>query len=47
MLVYGGDIHFACIEVQALAKNQFSFNVFIMQLGDRQDLATIAFILDI
>ena len=44
-MLYGGDIHFVCIEVQALAKKQFSFNVFITQIGDRQGLARIAFIL--
>jgi len=25
---YGGDIHFVCLEDQALAKKQFSFKVF-------------------
>jgi len=47
MREYSGDIHFACVEVQALAKMQFSLNVFTLQIGHRQGLATISFILGI
>jgi len=48
MREYGGDIHFVCLDAQALAKKQFSFNVyFITQLGHTHCLATKAFILDI
>jgi len=48
MREYGGDIHFVCLEAQALAKMQFGFEVFfITQLGHRHCLATITFILDI
>jgi len=47
MREYSSDVHFVCVEVQALAKKQFSFNVFTTQIGHRQGLATIAFILGI
>jgi len=48
MLEYGGDIYFVCLEVQALAKKQFSFKVvFITQLGHRNCSAITAFIPDI
>jgi len=48
MREYGGDVHFVCREARALAKKQFSFkDFFITQLGHRNCLATIAFILDI
>jgi len=34
MREYDGDIHFVCLEVQALAKKQSSFKVFfITQVG--------------
>ena len=47
MREYGRDIHFVCLEAQALAKKQFSFKVFfITQLGHRHCLAAIAFILN-
>jgi len=46
MREYGGDIYFACLEAQALAKKQYSFNVFfVTQLGHRHCSAT--FMLDI
>jgi len=46
MRVYNGDIGFICPEAQVLAKKQSSFKViFIMHLGHRHRLATIAFIL--
>jgi len=45
---YGSDIHFVCLEAQALATKQFTFKVFfITHLGHRHCLVTIAFILDI
>jgi len=27
MREYGGDVHFVCLEAQALAKKQFSFKI--------------------
>jgi len=42
---YGGDIQFVCLEAQVLAKKVSVF--FVMQLGHRHCLATIAFILGI
>jgi len=40
--------HWKDFEAQALAKKQFSFQVFfLMQLSHRHYLATLAFILDI
>jgi len=47
MREHSGDIHFVCVEVQALAKKHFNFNVVTTQIGHRQGLATIAFILGI
>jgi len=42
----GGDIRFACLEVETLAKRQSSFTFFfITQLGHRHCLQTILFIL--
>jgi len=32
MRKYGGDIHFVCVEAQALAKKQFSFKVCFISL---------------
>jgi len=32
MREYGGDIHFVCLEAQALAKKRFSFNFKVVLL---------------
>jgi len=46
---YGGDIHFVCLEAQALTKKQFSFVVFLFTcpIKPYTCLETTAFILDI
>jgi len=42
------DIHFVCLETEALAKKQFSLKVFfVTQLGNRHCLAIITFVLDL
>jgi len=47
MREYGGDIHFVCLETEALAKKQFSLKVFfVTQLGNRHCLTIIKFVLD-
>jgi len=48
MREYGSDIHFVCLEAQALANKQSTFKVFFnTHLGHRLRLAIIAFIQDI
>jgi len=48
MREYGGDICFARLATQTLAKKLIQFQrLFITQLGHRHCLSTIAFILDI
>jgi len=48
MREYNGDIRCTFLEAQALAKQQSSFKgFFIMRLGHRHCLATVAHILDI
>jgi len=45
MREYGGDIHYTCLEAEALAKKLHRFKVFFTALYSHC-LATLAFILD-